>query len=271
MPMHRRGGACMVGRRRFVAAGLSALGAVQGVIRPRQAAAQAPAHIGQADRVLAADGLTVDALTVDRPDEIFSGRMMVARFLPQGTVPMVTTHAPDLTPSREAWRLTVNASFFDPQDRPVRLLQEGDNEISRFRGGTSAVFWCREANCAITHARDYNPARPVDIAVESTPRVIADGQATSGVRDPDAVDSRAGIGIAGDGAVLVFATDRWGWSGVTFREVAQVMGPLYGARDVLMLDGGSSVFLRAEAPGQSVGTTGPGRRVPYFISFAGLA
>jgi uncharacterized protein YigE (DUF2233 family) len=256
-------------RRRSVLRGLGAgaLGTLAGLAgRPPPARAD-NAALGPVSSLIRAPGLAVDSVGVSRPGQLLNGRLLVARFDPAGVAMRVASSLPARA-AQEAWRLTVNASFFDPQGRPIRLLQEGGARLAPFRGGTSAVFWCLNGDCQVTHARDYADGRPVDIAVESTPRILANGAPTSGVRDPSAVDARAGIGVTGDGQVIVFATDRWGWSGLAFGELAQVLGPLYGARDVLMLDGGSSVTFRAETPETSVGAVGPGRSVPYLISFA---
>ncbi|MEM7441695.1 MAG: phosphodiester glycosidase family protein [Pseudomonadota bacterium] len=207
---------------------------------------------------------------LSRPSVRHSGRLLIAVLDPARFEASVTESVPEFAGGDSAqWRLTVDGTFFDESERPIYLLQDGPLVHAPFRSGTSAVFWCRDGACDITHARDYDPYRAVDIAVQSSPRVFANSAPTVGVRNANSMASRAGLAITQSGQVVVFATDRWPWQGLTFNEVSRLVAPLIDATDILMLDGGSSVVFQMDAPGFSLSARGSGRSVPYMISFAG--
>lgn len=231
---------------------------------------QDPLTIHSLQTVWQGDGITAQIAQLSRPSVRQSGRLLVALLDPERFDAVVTDRIPAFDAAAgDAWQLTVDGAFFDENERPLYLLQDGVRVHAPFRGGTSAVFWCRDDVCAISHARDYDPTRPVDIAVQSSPRVFANGGQTVGVRGPNRMASRAGLAITRSGQVAVFATDRWPWQGLTFNEVAELVAPLIDATDILMLDGGSSVVFRLEAPDFTLSARGSGRSVPYMISFVG--
>jgi len=256
---------------RYVAAALAApLVAMTCLVAPAFGQ-QDPLEIHQPETVWRGDGITAQIARLSRPNVRHSGRILIATIEPDQFTAAITTAIPPFDAGGGVgWQLTVDGTFFDENERPIYLLQQGSQVHAPFRNGTSAVFWCRAGVCDITHARDYDAYRQVDIAVQSSPRVFADGSPTVGVRGPNRMGSRAGLAITRSGQVAVFATDRWPWQGLTFNEVAELVAPLIDATDILMLDGGSSVVFQLDAPGFSLSSRGSGRSVPYLISFAGL-
>lgn len=249
--------------------GLAAMLAIVSVL-PMARAQQDPLTIHPPETVWQADGISAQIAQLSRPGVRHSGRLLIAFLDPARFEADVTDRLPVFSDgATAAWQLTVDGGFFDENERPLYLLQEGAQVHAPFRNGTSAVFSCRDGACRITHARDYDPYQPVDIAVQSSPRVFANGVPTAGVRNRNAMASRAGVAITRSGQVAVFATDRWPWQGLTFDEVATMVAPLIDATDILMLDGGSSVVFELDAPGFSLSARGSGRSVPYMISFFG--
>lgn len=237
---------------------------------PVARAQQDPLTIHPPETVWQADGISAQIARLSRPGVRHSGRLLIAFLDPARFEADVTDRLPVFGEAGTAgWQLTVDGGFFDENERPLYLLQEGTRVHAPFRSGTSAVFWCRDGTCRITHAQDYDPYQPVDIAVQSSPRVFANGAPTVGVRNRNTMASRAGLAITRSGQLAVFATDRWPWQGLTFDEVATMVAPLIDATDILMLDGGSSVVFELDAPGFSLFARGSGRSVPYMISFFG--
>jgi hypothetical protein len=120
-------------------------------------------------------------------------------------------------PAAPPWSVTVNGSYFNEAGTPVYHLHEGSRVFALFRKGANGVFWCRDGRCAIQHASDLAPDQPYDLALQSAPRLVEKGRPTKGVRGSDVVDGRAGLALAADGALFVFATAPLKWD----------VGPIY--------------------------------------------
>ena len=102
------------------------------------------------------------------------------------------TLAPHGDDGSPAWRVLINASYFDENEKSLMLLRDRSREFTGFRKGRGAVFSCTEGRCSIQHARDFDPAAEYDIAVQSTPWVLASTRATEGVKNPREVDPGQG-------------------------------------------------------------------------------
>lgn len=258
-----------IGMRYVLAAMVAPLAAMSAIVSPAFGQ-QDPLQIHSLETVWQGPGITAQIAQLSRPNVRHSGRLLIALLDPGSFTAAITDTVPDYDAGQgPRWQLAVDGTFFDENERPIYLLQQGSQVYGPFRNGTSAVFWCRAGTCAITHTRDYDAYRQIDIAVQSSPRVFANGAPTAGVRGPNRMSSRAGLAITRSGQVAVFATDRWPWQGLTFNEVAELVAPMIDATDILMLDGGSSVVFQLDGPGFSLSSRGSGRSVPYLISFTG--
>ena len=212
-------------------------------------------------------GITVFEVTVPRADG-GTGTLLVARLEPERmTVGIVERSDPP--PVDAPWSVTINGSYFNEDGTPVYHLREGDREFAPFRRGTNAVFWCREGQCAIQHSTDFVAEQQYDLAVQAAPRIMANGKPTEGVRGADVVDGRAGLAIAADGAVLVFATAPLSWSGLSFDELREFVAENFQCESILMLDGGNSARLTVQIGELTFGNGPFSREVPYSVRFTG--
>jgi hypothetical protein len=215
------------------------------------------------------DGITVIENAVERADG-GTGTLLIARIQPRSmTVGVVKGEDPQ-TGTDAPWSVTINGSYFSEAGRPVYHLRDGDRVIAPFRKGTNAVFWCRDERCAIQHSTDFAPGKRYDVAVQCAPRLLDDqGNPTKGVRGADVVDGRAGLAVAADGTILVFATAPMSWGGLSFRDVREYLTDNFQTQSILMLDGGNSARLRVQV-GERTFSNGPfSRESPYSIRFTG--
>jgi hypothetical protein len=103
--------------------------------------------------------------------------------------------------------------------------------------------------------------------VQSAPRLLEKGRPTKGVRGTDIVDGRAGLAIAADGALFVFATAPLKWGGLSFDDVRETLAEDFQSQSILMLDGGNSARLRVRTDKQTFTNGLFSREVPYSIRF----
>jgi uncharacterized protein YigE (DUF2233 family) len=143
-------------------------------------------------------------------------------------------------PAAPPWSVTVNGSYFNEAGTPVYHLHEGSRVFALFRKGANGVFWCRDGRCAIQHASDLAPDQPYDLALQSAPRLVEKGRRTKEVRGSDVVDGRAGLALAADGALFVFATAPLKWGGLFFHDVREILTEDFQSQSILLLDGGRS-------------------------------
>ena len=213
------------------------------------------------------DGLTIFEDEVERADG-GTGKILVARIDPEKmTLRVIAGNDPP--PADASWSVTINGSFFDEHGAPLYHLREGDRVLAPFRRGTNAVFWCRDGRCAIQHSSKFAVEQTYDLAVQSAPRLMEQGKPTNGVRGADVVDGRAGLAIAADGAVLVFATTPLSWGGLSFNGLREFLTASFQSQSILMLDGGNSARLIVQI-GELTFSNGPfSREVPYSIRFTG--
>jgi hypothetical protein len=212
-------------------------------------------------------GITVFEDAVARADG-GTGPLLVVRLEPDRMTPAIVEKG-DPPPEDAPWSVTINGSYFNEDGTPLYLLREGNREIAPFRKGTNAVFWCRNGQCAIQHATDFSPERKYDLAVQAAPRLMSNGNPTKGVRGADVVDGRAGLALASDGAVLVFATAPLSWGGLSFDAIRDFLRANFQSESILMLDGGNSARLTVHI-GELTFSNGPfSREVPYSVRFKG--
>jgi len=170
-------------------------------------------------------------------------------------------------PAAVPWSVTVNGSYFNEAGTPVYHLREGSRVFAPFSKGANGVFWCRNGRCAIQHSSDFAPDQPYDLVVQSAPRLLEKGRPTKGVRGTNVVDGRAGLAIAANGAVFVFATAPLKWRGLSFDDIREILTEDFQSQSILMLDGGNSARLRIQSGKQTFANGLFSREVPYSIRF----
>ena len=211
------------------------------------------------------DGITVYEHAIKRADG-GTGMLLIARLDPRRmTISVVEGN--EAPPAAPPWSVTVNGSYFNEAGTPVYHLRDGSRVFAPFRTGANGVFWCRKGRCAIQHSSDFAPNQPYDLAVQSAPRLLEKGRPTKGVRGADVVDGRAGLAIAADGALFVFATTPLKWGGLSFDDVREILTEYFQSQSILMLDGGNSARLRIRTGKQTFTNGLFSREVPYSIRF----
>ena len=223
-----------------------------------------PATRPLAAEVLAsAPGLDVMEENVRRPDG-GSARLLVAR-MASGSFLASAAGMRDALPG-SGWSVLVNGGYFERSGRPTHGLADGDRQVSKFtRSG--GVLRCRDGACWIVAATRFDEKTPFDLAVQSTPRLLAGGVPVAGIRQPSVVDGRAGVAIDGRGRLLVFATGPRPDTGLSFDQVREIMSSRFGARDVMMLDGGDSARLSIRIGSRNFESAGLSRPVPWRLLF----
>jgi hypothetical protein len=211
------------------------------------------------------DGITVYEHVVEGADG-GTGMLLIARLDPRRMRTSVV-EGNEAPPVAVPWAVTINGSYFDEAGTPVYHLRQGSRVFAPFRKGTNAVFWCRDGRCAIQHSSDFVPNQPYDLAVQSAPRLLENGRPTKGVRGTDVVDGRAGLALAEDGAVLVFASAPLKWGGLAFDDVRRILTEDFQSESILMLDGGNSARLSIRTGKQTFTNGLFSRAVPYSIRF----
>lgn len=166
----------------------------------------------------------------------------------------------------------INASFFDPQGKPLGYLRDDGIDIQHEVTNSSLLtgFFAMEGGKpAIMHRTRFKKAK-TELAFQAGPRILEDGKEVSGLRTPLRPDRRTGIGIIDSQTVILFTT-RVGLffemitlpegDGLSFRELALLFGKNgkdlgVQCTDVLNLDGGSSSALSLDHKRAKVEVTG---------------
>ncbi|WP_207477111.1 phosphodiester glycosidase family protein [Arenibaculum pallidiluteum] len=220
-----------------------------------------------AEVVSRAPGIEVVRETIPRADG-GTAELLLARISPGRILARVSGPGEVGEDVGTAWSVTINGSYFDAQRRPVYLLRAGEREIAPLRRGGNAVFWCAGGRCAIQRSTVFDPRAQRDLAVQSSPRLLAGGRPTVGVRGAEVVDARAGLGITTHGDVLVFATPPQAWAGLSFEGLRDHLAKRHAASDILMLDGGSSARLSIRVGSETFRNGLLARNVPYSLVFS---
>ena len=162
--------------------------------------------------------------------------------------------------------LTLNANYFDHKNEPTLMLKNENEIYSPVREIFSGLFWRKNNYCDIQHISDFIYSDNMSVIIQSTPRLISNGNITKGVMGLQTVDSRSGIGITRDRRVIIYASDNNIFSGFSQQEIRNIFLEQFNTMHLMSLDGGSSVqfcFTRGSLHYQVKG----GRKVPYLIYF----
>lgn len=145
--------------------------------------------------------------------------------------------------------LVVNASFFDPENRPLGLVVGDGKETSRLRNVDQGVFLIADGEPRIQHTRDPLPAG-VETAVQAFPRLIVEGRP---LRLKPQSSRRTAICVPGDGTAVIVVVP----TSISLADLAAALarppaeGGL-GCWSALNLDGGPSTQLSLATSGMSL-------------------
>jgi uncharacterized protein YigE (DUF2233 family) len=147
--------------------------------------------------------------------------------------------------------VTINGGFFDEKRRPLGILIIGGKTVrSPYKPtfDTSGVFWWNGKAAGITLGKEFSSSGIVE-ALSCSPRLIARGTFTEGVKGLDRIARRTGIAIDNQGRIYVFVTEPL-LEGLSFRELRAVLkAAIPGCTDALCLDGGGSTQMSIRAGG----------------------
>jgi len=155
-------------------------------------------------------------------------------------------------------------SYFDEENQSLLMLRSGERLIQPIKDTFSGFFWIKDKQAGITHISTFKDSTNYDLVVQSAPRLLSEGIATTGVLNLDQVDTRAGVGISKTGNVIFYATDNHPWAGLSYQELRDIFIDLK-ASDIMCLDGGSSAQFKFNSNEISQELFGQ-RDIPFFIS-----
>lgn len=140
-------------------------------------------------------------------------------------------------------QLAVNGGFFDSQFRPLGLRIREGKKINPLKGiSWWWVFYIQNSQAYLVRSRAFVKEPSIHFAIQSGPRLLADGNIPSSLKPGQ--DERTALGITESGEVLIVVTEH---SPMTTTELAELMRkPPILAKDALNLDGGSSTQLYAD-------------------------
>ena len=147
-------------------------------------------------------------------------------------------------------RVVVNGTYFDERDRPLGLLIGQEGQLNPLRRADWGVFSISEGRAELVHTsawrRRKGPAP--SFAIQVGPRCVIGGDP---VKLKPQIARRAALGIQHSGqVVIVISTGELLSSDLArFMARSEAEGGL-GCRDAVMLDGGGSAQLWAEAGGR---------------------
>lgn len=145
--------------------------------------------------------------------------------------------------------LVVNGPFFDTDGRAMGLVVSAGRVLQRMpppSPANGAVLAVKGGKVWIA-GRDALRLDGVTEAVQCAPRLLADGQATSGILDADRRSPRTVVALTRDGHILVVCTTSWA-DGASFTEMQDALRRApFDAVDAMALDGGRSSQMSLKA------------------------
>ncbi len=144
----------------------------------------------------------------------------------------------------------INASFFDEQGRALGLLiNRGIIHQKMHKGGSvlTGVLLATSKQIRIT-ARDTFTTEQAIEAVQSGPRLVADGQPVRGLHDASLSSNLSGACIDKDGNAVLYRVTS-GMFGCTIRQLQKILlSPLISCVDAINFDGGGSSQMYISEP-----------------------
>ena len=136
----------------------------------------------------------------------------------------------------------INASFFDPDGRPLGLLVQNSRVTQRMpqRGMLSSGIFCLKYNRPQIFHRSKISMSGVTEAIQSFPRLIHNGRRIQQIRNKHEAKRRSGIAIDYKGNIIIYTTDTH-FSGLSLSDLQDLLlKPQLNIRSALNLDGGRS-------------------------------
>ncbi|MBC8183579.1 phosphodiester glycosidase family protein [candidate division KSB1 bacterium] len=177
------------------------------------------------------------------------------------------TTAKEIAESEGAFAV-INASFFDPEGRPLGLIVREKQLVQRMprQGMLSSGIFCLKNNRPYIFHRSTFTMPGVSEAIQSFPRLIHDGSPTQQIRNKNEVKPRSGIAVDYNGNIIIYATDTH-FGGLSLNDLQNLLlTPRLNIRSALNLDGGRSSQLYFNYNHTSKHITGLSE-VPLFLGF----
>lgn len=136
----------------------------------------------------------------------------------------------------------VNAGFFDPEFKPLGLIVREGIQLNPLKPVSWwSVFSIDKSDTPnVTHATEFQGSSSVDLAVESGPRLVIDGNP---VTSKPNVSAKTFVGVTPENEVVIGVTES---CVVDTTELAQILAKEVKLKHALNFDGGSSTQLYAK-------------------------
>jgi len=160
----------------------------------------------------------------------------------------------------------INASFFDPNGRPLGLIVQNRKIVQplpRLSMKNSGIFCLKYARPQILHRNAFASEGVVE-AIQSFPRLINHGQPIKDIKNDSEITRRSGVAVDYRGRLIFYITDTQ-LSGISFSELQNfLMMPELNVKSALNLDGGRSSQLYIDFNNYSKEISGLSE-VPVFL------
>ncbi len=132
-------------------------------------------------------------------------------------------------------KAVINASFFDPQNKPLGLLKEQGVNLNPYKSISWWSILCiNNDNHKIFITRDKMQASQCSSAIQTGPRLISNYKVIDGLKDD--YSRKSAVCIIDSNQVVLFASE----SPLSATQLAQFLKSEFKCQEALNLDGGSS-------------------------------
>lgn len=207
----------------------------------------------------------VEMRRIDVQQDGKSAPLVIVRVDP-AAVRLRVAYAPDEPRSLRSWFkqsnpiLAINGGFFTEEYRTTALLVSDGAPIGESYAGFGGMLAVApDGSVSIRPLRDesYDPAEPLDQALQSFPMLILPGNIPAEIEDNGERSRRSALALDQSGRLLIIAAPSAGW---TLRGLAAWLSQSDLAIDrALNLDGGSStgMYLKDGALEETIDSFGP--------------
>lgn len=214
----------------------------------------------------------MSTMTLKRPNIAFNTDLFLLRIDPKFIATKVI-YAKKLTTAQNIVESTgavaaINASFFDPQGRPLGLLVHEGLMIQRIpqTGMFNSGVFCLQSNYPFILHRSAFKMDGVKEAIQSMPRLLHDGMIISQIKNKDEKKRRSGIAVDYNGKIIIYITDTH-LGGLSFDDLQKfLISSNLNIRSALNLDGGRSSQLYLNYNNRNKNIVGLSE-VPVFLAF----
>lgn len=140
--------------------------------------------------------------------------------------------------------LVINGGFFTPEYESLGLIVQKGREVNKLKWTSWwHIFQIKAGKPELTTKPEYLFSPDIEMAIESGPRLIVDGNITENLKPTLA--ERTAIGATADGQLMIAVTENYS---ISMLELAKILKN-NGCYNALNLDGGSSTQLYAKFKG----------------------